>query len=211
MRPLIVATLVGVALGLLSLLGDGVLRLRLFTLVGNLATPWAVPAFLVGRLATSRRFGALAGGLVLLTGVATYYGVWILRGYPLVPAVVMWTVVALTMGPVMGLCGAASARCADWPPVVAVAAPAAVALAEATYFVLNRRVWLWDFAVHPHRFVDLSVLVGLLAVGLLLPAWLVRPRRRLRVVYPVAFGTGLVGAGALALLYRLLVALPGVG
>ena len=70
---LLLAVVVGVALGAFSILADGILPGRLFTLLGNIAVPWGVAAFLVGFRATSVKQGALAGGLALVVGVATYY------------------------------------------------------------------------------------------------------------------------------------------
>src|SRR5262245_3613654 len=70
---LLVAAVVGIALGVFSILADGILPGRLFTLLGNIAAPWALGAFVVGFRATSPRQGAVAGALALVVGVATYY------------------------------------------------------------------------------------------------------------------------------------------
>jgi hypothetical protein len=42
------AGVAGVALGAFSVLADGILGGRLFTILGNLAAPWSMVAFLVG-------------------------------------------------------------------------------------------------------------------------------------------------------------------
>ena len=42
------AVVVGVALGVFSILADGILPGRLFTLLGNIAAPWGIAAFVVG-------------------------------------------------------------------------------------------------------------------------------------------------------------------
>jgi hypothetical protein len=78
--PLLIAVVVGVALGVFSLL-EGVVGGRLFGILGNIASPWGLAAFFVGYRTTSRRQGALAGGLALVVGVAIYYLGGAVRGY----------------------------------------------------------------------------------------------------------------------------------
>jgi multidrug transporter EmrE-like cation transporter len=118
-----VAAAVGVGLGTFSILADGILPGRLFVMLGNIAAPWGLAAFLVGRLTTSLRRGALAGGLALVVGVAVYYLGVALRGYDVGPANAVWTAVALVAGPIMGLCGAATAARPSRPPIAAVVLP----------------------------------------------------------------------------------------
>jgi hypothetical protein len=53
-RLLPIAVVVGAGLGVFSQLADGVLPGRLFGILGNIAAPWGLAAFLVGRRTTSR-------------------------------------------------------------------------------------------------------------------------------------------------------------
>ena len=56
-----VSVVVGVGLGGFSLLADGIVGGRLVGILGNIASPWGLAAFFVGRLTTSHRRGAVAG------------------------------------------------------------------------------------------------------------------------------------------------------
>jgi hypothetical protein len=49
----VVSVVVGAALGTFSVLADGIIGGRLFGILGNIASPWGLPAFFVGRLTTS--------------------------------------------------------------------------------------------------------------------------------------------------------------
>jgi hypothetical protein len=60
-RLWLVSVVVGVGLGVFSQLADGIIGGRLFGLLGNIASPWGLAAFFVGRLTTSRKGGAAAG------------------------------------------------------------------------------------------------------------------------------------------------------
>ncbi|HEX5903524.1 MAG TPA: DUF6518 family protein, partial [Actinomycetota bacterium] len=75
-----------------SLLADGIIPGRLITLLGNIAAPWGIGAFVVGYQAASVRQGAIAGGLALVVGVATYYVGAAIRDYSVLTATnVVWT------------------------------------------------------------------------------------------------------------------------
>jgi hypothetical protein len=204
-RPFLVAAVVGAALGVFSILADGVVGGRLFTILGNLASPWGLAAFLVGLRTTSLRRGALAGGLTLVAGVATYYLGVALRGYVLLEANVVWTVVAAVAGPIMGLSGAAISSRRERPPVVAVAAPASMLVAEAIFFVIDRRVWLYDLRAESYRLVDLVVVAAFLVAGLALPALFVSERRRRAVAYLTVAAVATCGAFGFVLLLDLIV------
>ena len=52
---LLVAVVVGVSLGVFSLVADGVFRARVFEVLGNLASLWGLAAFFVGYRAASWR------------------------------------------------------------------------------------------------------------------------------------------------------------
>src|SRR5262245_60334466 len=92
---LILAAAVGVALGVFSTLADGIIPGRLVTLLGNIAAPWVIGAFVVGYRATTVKQGALVGAVTLVVGVATYYVGGSLRDYAVANATnVIRTVVA---------------------------------------------------------------------------------------------------------------------
>ena len=73
------------------------------------------------------------------------------RGYVVTEVNVVWTVAALVAGPIMGACGAAISTRRERPPVVAVAAPAAMLVAEALFLLIDRRVWAWNLSAEPLR------------------------------------------------------------
>jgi hypothetical protein len=56
-----VSVVVGAGLGAFSVLADGIIGGRLFGILGNIAAPWGLAGFFVGRLTTSPKRGALAG------------------------------------------------------------------------------------------------------------------------------------------------------
>jgi hypothetical protein len=203
--PFLLAVVAGAALGVFSIVADGVVGGRLFVILGNLASPWGLAAFLVGLRATSLLRGLLAGGLTLLVGVGTYYVGVAIRGYVLVEANVAWTVVAAVAGPIMGLCGAAISSRRMRPPVAAVAAPASMLVAEASFFVIDRRIWLYDLQAEPYRLIDLAVVVAFLAAGLALPALLVSEGRRRVVAYLMVAAVATCGAFGFVLLHDIIV------
>jgi hypothetical protein len=204
-RVLLTAVVVGVLLGVFSMLADGIVGGRLVGLLGNIASPWGLAAFLVGRRTTSWRRGAAAGAVALVTGVTTYYLAAAVRGYVLGNADLLWTVVALVAGPVMGLCGAATVSRATRPPVAAVATPSAMLVAEALFLAVDRRVWRWNLGAEPYRLVDLAVMVSLFLAGLALAAWIERDRRRRAVVFVAVAVAGAGGAAAFVVLRDLIV------
>ena len=180
---------------------------RVFEVLGNLASPWGLAAFFVGYRAASWRQGAFAGALTLVVGVATYYNGGVVRGYVVTDLNVVWTVAALVAGPIMGACGAAVSTRRERPPVVAVAAPAALLVAEALFLLIDRRVWAWNLSAEPFRLHDLGVALAMLVGGLVLPWVFVKdPRRRGNTFLAVVAG-GLIGASAFLLLQRLISAL----
>ncbi len=203
-HQLLLAAVVGAALGALSFLGDGRLGGRAFVLVGNLASPWGLAAFGVGRFSKSARGGALAGGVTLLAGVVVYYLLGASVGYVVNAGNVVWIAVAVLVGPVLGLAGGVVASGGGRSRLAAAAAPSVMLMAEATFVLIERRVWLWNLAREPHRIIDLAVIAVMIALALTLPVWLVRERHRLRLVYPAIVLGGLAGAGGLALLYEIL-------
>ena len=175
---LLVAVVVGVALGVFSLLADGTLPGRLFTLLGSIAAPWALAAFVVGYRATSPRQGALAGAVALVVGVATYYAGAGARDYAVGELNVVWTVVALVAGPVVGACGAAISTRREHPPLVAVILPGAMLVAEGLFLLYTRRVWSTDFGAEPYRLIDVGVAAALVVGGVVLAWVFVKERDR---------------------------------
>ena len=205
---LLLAVVVGVALGVFSILADGILPSRLFTLLGNIAAPWGVAAFVVGFRATSVRQGALAGGLALVVGVATYYVGGALRDYAVVTATnVVWTVVALVAGPVMGACGAAVTNRRERPPMIAVALPAAMLIAEGFFLVIDRKMWRSNLGAEPYRLIDLGVALALVVGGLVLPWVFLKDRSARASAYVLTVAGGAFGAFVLVVLQRIIVAL----
>ncbi len=204
---LLVAVVVGVALGVFSLVADGVFHARVFEVLGNLASLWGLAAFFVGYRAASWRQGAFAGALTLVMGVATYYNGGVVRGYVVTDLNVAWTVAALVAGPIIGACGAVVSTRRERPPAVAVAAPAAMLVAEALFLLIDRRVWAWNLSAELFRLHDLGVAIAMLVGGLVLPWVFVRDPRRRRNTYLVVAAGGTIGAFAFVLLQRLIAAL----
>lgn len=206
-RLLAIAVGVGVLLGVFSQLADGIIGGRLIGIIGNLASPWGIAAFIVGLRATTARDGAIAGGVALVIGVATYYLLGAVRGHSPGGENVAWTTVALVVGPILGASGAAIASRRSRPPVVAVAAPAVLLLAEALFLVYDRRLWRADFGAETYRLIDVGVAVALLVSGLALPRLFAGGRHGRGLRYAVVLVGGIVGGLAYVLLRRLVVAL----
>lgn len=198
----LVAALGGIALGGVAVAGDRQGVPRVMTLVANLAAPWGLVALLVGRVARSPREGAVAGGGALLIGMAAFY--------MFTPALylhsarnLIWTAVALLVGPLMGVCGAISKR-AEPPPRLASVIPAGIILGEGAWIAFERRVWRWNLSLEPHRWNDVVVLVALAIAALAIPV-LLGPRSGLIRTYLLMLAVALAGAGAMAGLSALLI------
>jgi hypothetical protein len=169
---------VGVGLGGFSLLADGIVGGRLVGMLGNIASPWGLAAFFVGRFTTSPKRGAVAGALTLVVGVVVYYLGGALRGYTVGEVDVVWTAIALVAGPVMGWSGAAISSQPERPPVFAVAAPSSMLVAEAIFLAIDRRVWHWNLVAETYRLIDLGVMLALLLGGLAFPRLFEKDPRR---------------------------------
>jgi hypothetical protein len=206
-RLWLVSVLVGVGLGGFSLLADGIIGGRLAGILGNIASPWGLAAFFVGRLATEPKRGAVAGTLTLVVGVAVYYLGGALRGYTVGEVDLVWTAVALVAGPVLGWSGAAIASEPERPPILAVAAPSAMLVAEGIFLAIDRTVWHYDLAAETYRLIDLSVMVALVVGGVVLPMVFEKDRRRRRLVYLVVALAGVGGAVGFVLLQEFIVGL----
>jgi hypothetical protein len=200
----LVAVVVGIALGVFSLLADSVFRARVFEILGNLASLWGLAAFFVGYRAASWRQGAFAGALVLVVGVATYYNAGVIRGHAVTDVNVVWAVAALVAGPIMGGCGAAVSTHRGRPPIVSVAAPAAMLVAEALFLLIDRRAWAWNLSSELYRLHELGVAVAMLIGGLVLPWVFVKEPRRRGKTYLLVTAGGTIGAFAFVLLKGLI-------
>ena len=200
------AVVVGIALGVFSILADGILPGRLFTLLGNIAAPWALGAFAVGYRAMSPKQGAIAGALALLVGVATYYSGAGVRGYVVGELDVVWTVVALVAGPIVGACGAAISTRREHPPLVGVVLPGAMLVAEGLFLLYDRKIWRANIGAEPYRLIDVGVSVALVLVGFALARVFVERGRRSPALLGIA-GVGVAGAFGFVLLERIIVAL----
>lgn len=206
-RLTLISVVVGVALGVFSTLADGIIGGRLIGLLGNIAAPWGLAAFFVGRQTTSPRRGAAAGAVALIVGVATYYLLVAVRGYVFDSVNLVWTVVALVAGPIVGLCGAATR--AARPPIAAIVTPAAMLVAEALFLFVDRRVWRSSLVAEPYRLIDVGVMVALFVGGFALAAWLARGRPHRAVVLLAVAVTGVAGSVAFVVLRDLIVRIAG--
>jgi uncharacterized protein DUF6518 len=162
-------------------------------------------AFVVGYRATSPKQGAAGGALALVVGVATYYADAAVRGYVAGSLNVVWTVVALLAGPVIGACGAAISTRRQDPPIVAVVLPAAMFVAEGLFLIYDREFWRSNFAAEPYRLIDVGVVLALIVGGFSL-AWVFARERRAPALLGVA-GVGLLGAFGFVVLERVIVAI----
>jgi len=203
-RLWLVSAVVGVGLGVFSQLADGIIGGRLFGLLGNIASPWGLAAFFVGRLTTSPKRGAAAGALTLVVGVAVYYLFGAIRGYDVGALNLVWTSVALVAGPVVGWSGAAISAEPERPPVLAVATPAAMLVAEALFLAIDRKVWRYNLGAETYRLIDLGVMLALLVGGLVLPMVFEKDRHRRRRVYLIVASVGVGGAIAFVVLRELI-------
>jgi Family of unknown function (DUF6518) len=196
-----------VTLGIFSLLADGIIPGRLITLLGNIAAPWGIAAFVVGFRAASVKQGALAGAAALVVGVVTYYAGAAIRDYAVATATnVVWTAVALVAGPVLGACGAAISTRRERPPVLAVALPAAMLVAEGFFLLVDRKIWRSDFGAETHRLIDLGVVLALVVGGLVLPWVFLKDRPSRAMGYVLTVAGGVFGAFLFVLLQRVIVA-----
>jgi hypothetical protein len=203
-RLWLISVVVGVGLGVFSQLADGIIGGRLFGILGNIASPWGLAAFFVGRLTTSPKRGAAAGALTLVVGVAVYYAVGVARGYVVGEVDFVWTAIALVAGPAMGWSGAAISAEPERPPVLAVAAPSAMLVAEALFLVIDRKVWRYNLGAETYRLIDLGVMLALLVGGLVIPLVFEKDRHRRRIVYLIVVSVGVGGAIAFVVLRELI-------
>jgi uncharacterized protein DUF6518 len=116
----------------------------------------------------------------------------------------VWTAIALVAGPAMGWSGAAISAEPERPPVLAVAAPSAMLVAEALFLVIDRKVWRYNLGAETYRLIDLGVMLALLVGGLVLPLVFEKDRHRRRIVYLIVVSVGVGGAIAFVVLRELI-------
>jgi hypothetical protein len=192
----LVALPAGLALGAFSAFGDGLAAqgpLHLLGAMANAAGPWFVVAFLVGALQRRPVHGSLAALIALVLAVGVYYLGIYAGGHAVAElgrALAAWTIVALIVGPVMGVCGASWAG-ATARSSTAVGVLGSALLAEAVFRLLQHQVWTGiDVARTDPQVALLDALGAILLPGLLLPK-----TGRLHS-YAVTVALGMVGAGA---------------
>lgn len=139
-----------------------------------------------------------------MVGVVTYYAGAAARGYVAGELNVVWTVVALVAGPIIGACGAAISTRRDHPPLVAIVLPAAMLVAEGLFLLYDRKVWRTNFEAEPYRLIDVGVALTLVLGGFVL-AWAFVNGRRLPALLGAA-GLGVLGAFGFVLLERIIAA-----
>jgi uncharacterized protein DUF6518 len=199
--PVAVAVAIGVGLGTFSVLGEG--TTRSLTLLANLASPWGLGAFVVGWRSRSPGRGAALGTLSLVVGMAVFYGISYAAGYVRTPRDVIWTIVAVMVGSVMGACGALLTESSDRRPLITVLAPSGMLLGETVWLVFDRKLWRIDLRLEPYRWADIAVFTGLLVAALLLPI-VIPTRAKAWVTYLSIVVSGGAMAIALVLLQRVL-------
>ena len=140
-------------------------------------------------------------------GVATYYAGAGARDYAVGELNVVWTVVALVAGPVLGACGAAISTRREHPPLVAVILPGAMLVAEGLFPALHPQGLEDRLRGRPYRLIDVGVAAALVVVGFVQARVFVNERdRRSNALLGVA-AVGVVGAFGFVLLERIIVAL----
>jgi hypothetical protein len=194
---LAIALALGVALGLLSLLGDGLpvdTPMIVLVALANAASPWLVTAFAAGAIARDRSRGALSGALALSVAVATYYGGIAIRSVAPSDLGVVWAAwigVALIAGLAFGVAGGAW-RSRRSPLAVAVLAGAL--LAEAAYRFIELEAWdEIDVTRTSMQVAIVNVVAAALAPALLLP------RDRWPIGYGLTVAVAPIGIALVAL------------
>jgi hypothetical protein len=129
-RWLLVAVVVGLATGALTLVGQAVLPTELNRLA-NSGAIWVTVAFAVGWRTPSDTAAAIAGFVALIGALVGYFVTAALANAGIsVSTAAIWVAVAFVGGPVFGVAGRWRATGTGWRPAVAVAALGAVYLAE---------------------------------------------------------------------------------
>lgn len=181
------ALTLGVLLGAFAVLGD---RVPALSVLAQLATPWVLTAAVVGALSRAGLVRAASFGAALLAVASTAYALAGLVIYQrlLVHYWLIWTAVALVVGPAAAVTGWQVRHGVLRMRVVGASALAAVCLAEA--FVL------WGHIDHPDPHVVYAVMA---VVGALIPSAVLRRQRWQVAAGATALGCGLAVPFALIL------------
>ncbi|HUP83009.1 MAG TPA: DUF6518 family protein [Candidatus Limnocylindria bacterium] len=211
-RGLLIAVAAGVALGSFSVFSDYFLS-NPWAIAGNVAGTWVVVAFLVGAFAMkgAARDGALGGLVALLAADIAYYVgtsvAWDMVGLSrLLPGVITWGVVSVVAGPIAGGAGAVwrrksfRGRSDWWLAATAIGVLAGPLVAEGLYMA-------WLFSGEVAAFAGFAEL----AIGLVLPVWLLRSTTEWRVAYPTMSVIGIVVLVATAVGLRSIQMIAGSG
>jgi hypothetical protein len=211
-RGILIAVATGVALGTFSVLSDYFLQ-NPWAIAGNIAGIWVIVAFLVGAFAMTgpARNGAIGGLVALLAADLAYYAgtsiAWDMVGLSrLLPGVIVWGAVSVLAGPTAGAAGAVwrgrsfRGRTDWWLAAVAIGVVAGPLVAEGLYVA-------WLFSGEVGAFAGFAEL----ALGLVLPVWLLRSTTDWRVAYPTLAVVGLLVLVAMALGLRSIQMVAGSG
>ena len=142
-----ITLVLGVALGLFSLIGDGLPVDRLTVILvalANAAGPWLVTAFAAGALQRHPRRGAIAGGAAMAAAVTVYYAGLIIRDVAPTDVglvTIAWLVAGAVAGPLFGAAGGAWGEPGGRQRVVAAAVLAGGLMAEAAYRFIQLEAW----------------------------------------------------------------------
>jgi hypothetical protein len=211
-RGLLIAVAAGVALGSFSVFSDYFL-INPWAIAGNMAGTWVLVAFVVGAFAMkgAAREGAIGGLVALLAADLAYYAgtsvAWDMVGLSrLIPGVITWGVVSVIAGPTAGAAGAVWKRGSFrgrrdwWLPAVAIAVLGGPLVAEGLYMA-------WLFSGEIGAFAGFAEM----ALGLVLPVWLLGSTKEWRVAYPALSAIGVVALLAIGLGLRSIQMVAGSG
>ena len=138
-RVVVLVVLIGLALGVLTVLGQGVLPGN-WNRIANSGAVWVAVAFAVGAFMASDRTAALAGATTLVGAVIGYYVTvpWLVEGAASSSrSVAIWGVTALIGGPVFGLAGRWWRMGTDDRRAIAIALLGGAFAAEGVYTLIH--------------------------------------------------------------------------
>ena len=172
---LAIALLLGIGLGVLSVVGDFTTDdgpAILLNALANAMGPWVVTAFIAGVAASRPARGIVAGVLALASAVATYYigavVMWADRVPDLRVTVLVWLAVGIVAGSIFGGAGGTWAGAERrWRPL-AVGLLSGGLLAEAAYYANDLATCDCLDATRPALYVVLTNLAVALAAPLAL-------------------------------------------